>query len=290
HGKSSSPGNDTDVEGAKIIYSKKKDGSFWMCIDYCELNKLTMKNWYPLLRIDDLFDQLHGSSVYSKIDLRSGCHQLRVHDEDISKMTFRTRYGYYEFQVMPFGLTNAPTVFMDLMKRVYKPYLDKFVIIFIDDILIYSKSVKEHAEYLKLIMELLKKEELYKELNMRQRRWLELLSDYDCEICYHPGKANVVVDALSQKVKVGKEKNYGTKDLGGMIKNLEPHADGTLCLRNRSWIPCFEIHETTEKIIQIKKRIQAARDRQKSYADRRRKPLEFQAGDNLMLKVSLKNG
>ncbi|GKE21561.1 putative reverse transcriptase domain-containing protein [Tanacetum coccineum] len=312
-----------------------KDGSFKMCIDYWELNKLTVKNHYPLPRIDDLFDQLQGSSVYSKIDLRSGYHQLRVRDGDIPKTTFRTRYKYYEFQVMPFGLTNAPAVFMDLMNHVCKPYLDKFVIVFIDDILIYSHNEEEHANHLRIILELLKKEKLYakfskcdfwirivqflghlidsqglhvdptkieavknwaslttptevhqflglagyyrrfiktiskiakylteltqknkkyiwgedqettfqllkqklceapilalsegndnfvvycdashqvltdhkslqhiihqKELNMRQRRWLELLADYDCEIRYHPGKANVIADALSLK-------------------------------------------------------------------------------------------
>ncbi|GKC19479.1 putative reverse transcriptase domain-containing protein [Tanacetum coccineum] len=111
--------------------------------------------------IDDLFDQLQGSSVYSKIDLRSGYHQLWVREEDIPKTAFKTRYGHYEFQVMLFGLTNAPTVFMDLMNRVCKPYLDKFVIVFIDDILIYSKNKKEDEEHLKAILELLKKEELY---------------------------------------------------------------------------------------------------------------------------------
>ncbi|GJY08897.1 putative reverse transcriptase domain-containing protein [Tanacetum coccineum] len=124
--------------GAPVFFVKKKDGS-----------------------IDDLFDQLQGSSVYSKIDLRSGYHQLRVREEDIPKTAFRTRYGHYEFQVMPFGLTNAPAVFMDLMNRVCKPYLDKFVIVFIDDIMIYSKNKQEHEEHLKLILELLKKEELY---------------------------------------------------------------------------------------------------------------------------------
>ncbi|GJS90878.1 putative nucleotidyltransferase, ribonuclease H [Tanacetum coccineum] len=147
--------------GAPVLFVKKKDGSFRMCIDYRELNKLTVKNRYPLPRIDDLFDQLQGSSVYSKIDLRSGYHQLRVREEDIPKTAFRTRYGHYEFQVMSFGLTNAPAVFMDLMNRVCKPYLDKFVIVFIDDILIYSKNKQEHEEHLKLILELLKKEELY---------------------------------------------------------------------------------------------------------------------------------
>ncbi|GJU63510.1 putative reverse transcriptase domain-containing protein [Tanacetum coccineum] len=439
-----------------------------MCIDYRELNKLTVKNRYPLPRIDDLFDQLQGSSVYSKIDLRSGYHQLRVREEDIPKTAFRTRYGHYEFQVMPFGLTNAPAVFMDLMNRVCKPYLDKFVIVFIDDILIYSKSKKEHEEHLKLILELLKKEELYakfskcefwipkvqflghvidsegihvdpakiesikdwtspkspteirqflglagyyrrfiegfskiakpmtkltqkkvkfewgdkqeaafqllkqklcsapilalpegsedfiaycdaskkglgavlmqrekvisyasrqlkiheknytthdlelgavvfalkiwrhylygtkctvftdhkslqhildqKELNMRQRRWLELLSDYDCDIRYHPGKANVVADALSRKerepplrvralvmtisldlpkqilnaqTEARKPENIKSEDVGGMLvenakfpeaireQKLEPRADGTLCLNGRSWLPCY---------------------------------------------------
>ncbi|GKE97306.1 putative reverse transcriptase domain-containing protein, partial [Tanacetum coccineum] len=105
----------TSPWGASVLFVKKKDGSFRMCIDYRELNKLTIKNRYPLPRIDDLFDQLQGSSVYSKINLRSGYHQLRVRDEDIPKTTFRTRYEHYEFQVMPFGLTNAPAVFMDLM-------------------------------------------------------------------------------------------------------------------------------------------------------------------------------
>ncbi|GJS99685.1 putative reverse transcriptase domain-containing protein [Tanacetum coccineum] len=361
--------------GAPVLFVKKKDGSFRMCIDYRELNKLTVKNRYPLPRIDDLFDQLQGSRVYSKIDLRSGYHQLRVREEDISKTAFRTRYGHYEFQVMPFGLTNAPAVFMDLMNRVCKPYLDRFVIVFIDDILIYSKSRKEHEGHLKPMTKLTQKsvqfewgekaevtfqllkqklcsapilalpegsenfvvycdashkglgvvlmqrekviayasrqlkvhEKNYtthdlelgavvfalkmwrhylygtkcvmftdhkslqhildqKELNMRQRRWLELLSDYDCEIRYHPGKANVVADALSRKERskplrvralvmtIGlnlpkqilsaqsearKEENFINEDLRGMINKLEPRADGTLCLNNRSWIPCL---------------------------------------------------
>ncbi|GJU25508.1 putative reverse transcriptase domain-containing protein [Tanacetum coccineum] len=332
--------------GAPVLFVKKKDGSFRMCIDYRELNKLTVKNRYPLPRIDDLFDQLQGSRVYSKIDLRSGYHQLRVREEDIPKTAFRTRYGHYEFQVMPFGLTNAPAVFMDLMNRVCKPYLDRFVIVFIDDILIYSKSRKEHEGHLRLILKLLKEEKLYakfskcefwlskvqflghvidsegihvdptkiesikdwvspktsteirqflglaeaafqflkkklcsapilalpehildqKELNIRQRRWLELLSDYDCEIRYHPGKVNMVADALSRKERIKplrvralvmtisldlpkqilsaqsearKEENFINEDLHGMINKLEPRADETLCLNNRSWIPCF---------------------------------------------------
>ncbi|GKC58543.1 putative reverse transcriptase domain-containing protein [Tanacetum coccineum] len=362
--------------GASVLFVKKKDGSFWMCIDYRELKKTYCENRYPLPRIDDLFDQLQGSRVYSKINLRSGYHQLRVREEDVSKTAFRTRYGHYKFQVMSFGLTNALTVFMDLMNRVCKPYLVRFVIVFIDDILIYSKSRKEHEGHLKLILKLLKEEEfegihvdptkiesikdwaspktpteihqflglagyyrrfiegfskiarpmtkltqksvkfdwgekaeaafqllkkklcnalilalpegtyasrqlkgheknytthnlelsavvfalkmwrhyLYgtkyvmftdhkslqhildqKELNMRQRRWLEL-SNYDCEIRYHPGKANVILSAQSE---ARKEENFIKEDLHGMINKLEPRADRMLCLNNQSWIICF---------------------------------------------------
>ncbi|GKD91845.1 putative nucleotidyltransferase, ribonuclease H [Tanacetum coccineum] len=306
----------TSPWGAPVLFVKKKDGSFRMCIDYRELKKLTVKNHYPLPMIDDLFDQLQGSSTYSKIDLRSGYHQLRVKDEDIPKTAFRTRCGHDKFQVMPFGLTNAHVVFVDLMNRVCKPYQDKFVIVFIDGILIYSRNKEEHINHLRIILELLKKEKLYakfskcdlwisivqflghvivsqgihvdlakidtvknwaspttttkklcetpilalpegnddfvvycdashqglgavlmqrekviayasrqlkpneenytthdlelgavhildqKELNMRQRHWLELLADYDSEIHYHPGKANVVADALSRKEQI----------------------------------------------------------------------------------------
>ncbi|GKE27590.1 putative reverse transcriptase domain-containing protein [Tanacetum coccineum] len=147
--------------GAPVPFVKKKDGSFHMCIDYRELNKITIKNRYPLPRIDYLFDQLQGACYFSKIDLQSGYQQLCVHEDDIPKTTFWMRYGHFEFTVMPFGLTNAPAVFMDLMNRVCKPYLDKFVIVFIDDILIYLKTKEEHEVYLKLVLELLRKEKLY---------------------------------------------------------------------------------------------------------------------------------
>ncbi|GJV23305.1 putative reverse transcriptase domain-containing protein [Tanacetum coccineum] len=149
------------LSGKLVLFMKNKGGSFRMCIDYRELNKLTVKNRYPLPRIDDLFDQLQGSKFFSKIDLRSGYHQLRVHEDDILKTAFRTRYGHFEFTVMPFGLTNAPSVFMDLMNKVCRPYLDKFVIVFIDDILIYSMTQEEHVEHLRLVLKLLKKEKLY---------------------------------------------------------------------------------------------------------------------------------
>ncbi|GJZ39354.1 putative reverse transcriptase domain-containing protein [Tanacetum coccineum] len=144
--------------GTPVLFVKKKDGSFRMCIDYRELNKLIVKNRYPLPRIDNLFDQLQGSSVYSKIDMRSGYHQLHIKEEDIPITAFRTRYSHFEFQVMPFRLTNVPAVFMDLMNRVCKPYLNKFVIVFIDDILVYSKDEEDHGKHLKIILELLKKE------------------------------------------------------------------------------------------------------------------------------------
>ncbi|KAJ0860528.1 putative nucleotidyltransferase, Ribonuclease H [Helianthus annuus] len=162
----------TSPWGAPVLFVKKKDGSFRMCIDYRELNKLTIKNRYPLPRIDDLFDQLQGAKCFSKIELRSGYHQLRIQEEDIPKTAFRTRYGHYEFIVMPFGLTNAPAVFMDLMNRVYKPYLDRFVIVFIDDVLIYSKSKAEHAQHLRLVLELLQGNQLYAKFS-KCEFWLE---------------------------------------------------------------------------------------------------------------------
>ena len=147
--------------GASLLFVKKKDGSVGMCIDYRELNKVMIKNKYPLPRIDDLFDQLKGAIVFSKIDLRSGYYQLKVHENDIPKTAFWTRYGHYEFLVMSFGLTNAPAVFMDLMNRVFEEYLDKFVIIFIDNILVYSRTMKEHELHLKIVLEKLRKKRLY---------------------------------------------------------------------------------------------------------------------------------
>ncbi|KAG8481219.1 hypothetical protein CXB51_025969 [Gossypium anomalum] len=287
--------------GAPVLFVKKKDGTMRMCIDYRQLNKLTIKNKYPLLRIDDLFDQLRGASVFSKIDLRSGYHQLRVKEVDIHKMTSKTRYGHYEFLVMPFGLTNAPAVFMDLMSCVFQPFLDRFVVVFIDDILdmwsllrelrwtfvrlkqfwngsrpapltklirkgvpfVWAEKQQEAFEKLKKVLTEapLKPHEgnypthdlelaavifalkiwrhyLYgerciiytdhkslkylltqKELNLRQRRWIELLKDYDCSIEYHPGKANVAADALSRRA---------VSDLRAMFARLSLYDDGSL--------------------------------------------------------------
>nr|GEV54854.1 putative reverse transcriptase domain-containing protein [Tanacetum cinerariifolium] len=372
--------------GAPVLFLKKKDGSFWICIDYRKLNKLTVKNRYPLMRIDDLFDQLQGSRIYSKIDLRFGYHQLKVCEEEIPKTAFRTRYGHYEFQVMPFGLTNALAVFMDLMNRVCKPYLDRFVIVFIDDILIYFKNRKEHEGHLKLILKLLKEEELYAKFS-KCEFWLSKvkilghvidsegihekviayasrqLKVYEKNYTTHDLELGAVVFSLkmqrhymkgerggyvlsrkerskplrvralvltiglnlpkkilSAQSEARKEESFINEDLQGMINKLKPHRDGKFTLHfwkslnkalgwdkhlplvkfsyNNSYHTSIKaapfealygrkcrspicwaevgdrqltgpeiIHETTEKIVQIKSRIQAARDRQKSYAD-----------------------
>ena len=143
---------------------KKKDGTLWMCIDYQKINKVTVKNKYPLTRIEDLFDQLKGAGVFSKIDLRSRYHMLRVKDVDVRKTTFRIRYGHYEFLVMPFWLTNAPIAFMDLMNMVFRPYLDQFFMVFIDDILVYSRDEQEHEQHLKIILQTLREKKLYAKL------------------------------------------------------------------------------------------------------------------------------
>nr|GEU67583.1 putative reverse transcriptase domain-containing protein [Tanacetum cinerariifolium] len=250
--------------GASVLFVKKKDGSFWMCIDYKKLNKLTVKNHYPLPRIDDLFDQLQGSQFLSKIDLRSGYHQLRVHEDDSPKTTFRTRYGHFDFTGMPFGLTNAPAkcktfdwgeeqelAFQTLKDKLcnvpvlalpngsedFVVYCDasgiglgcvliqrgKVIAYALRQMKIHEKNYTTHDLELGAVVFSLyiwrhylygTKSVIYmdhkslqhifsqKELNMRQRRWIELFSDYDCEIRYHPGKANVVGDALSRRERV----------------------------------------------------------------------------------------
>nr|GEX70375.1 RNA-directed DNA polymerase homolog [Tanacetum cinerariifolium] len=174
------------------------------------------------------------------IDLKSGYHQLRVHEDDILKTTFRTCYGNFKFTVIPFGLTNAPAVFMDLMNRVYRPYLDKFVIVFKDDILIYSKTREEHVEHLRLVLELLKSEKLYAKFSkcefwLREVQFLmhminELFSDYDCEVRYHPGNENVVVDALSRMERV-------TPNRKGLDEMIEQRSDETLYYLDQIWVP-----------------------------------------------------
>ena len=151
----------TSPWGASVLFVKKKDGSLRLCIDYRDLNKVTIRNKYPLPRIDDLFYQLQGARVFSKIDLRSGYHQLKIRSEDVPKTAFRTRYGHYEFLVIRFGLNNAPTTFMDLMNRIFQPYLDQFVIVFIDEILICSSSKEDHEEHLRVVLQILRENQLY---------------------------------------------------------------------------------------------------------------------------------
>jgi hypothetical protein len=146
------------------LFVRKKDGSLRLCIDYRELNWATIKNKYPLLRIDDLFDQLKEATVFSKIDLRSGYHQLKVKEANIPKTAIRTHYGHYEFLVMPFGVTNAPSVFMDLMNQDFHMYLDWFVVVFIDDILVYSNNREDHGEHLKIVLGILREKKLFAKL------------------------------------------------------------------------------------------------------------------------------
>jgi len=150
--------------GALMLLVKKKDGSMRLCVNYRQLNKVTIMNRYPLPRIDDLMDQLVGAEVFSKTDLRSRYHQIRVKSEDISKTAFRTRYGHYEYSVMPFGVTNAPFVFMEYMNRIFHPYLDQFVVVFIDDILVYSKLEEEHVKHLRVVLQVLKEKQLFAKL------------------------------------------------------------------------------------------------------------------------------
>lgn len=147
--------------GAPILFVKKKDGSMRMCVDYRALNNITIKNSYPLPRIDELFDRLQGAKYFSKIDLRSGYHQIRIHPDDVPKTAFRTRYGHFEFLVLPFGLTNAPGTFMHLMHETFRKFLDDFVLVFLDDILIYSKTLEEHEQHVRQVLEVLRKEKLY---------------------------------------------------------------------------------------------------------------------------------
>jgi hypothetical protein len=151
--------------GALVIFVKKKNGNLRLCVDCRQLNKVTIKKKYPLPIIDDLFDQLKGTRIFSKIDLRSGYHQVRIKEEDISKTTFRTRYGHYEFIVVPFELSNALAVFISLMNGVFREYLDKFVIIFIYDILIYSKLEEEHKNHLRMVLQVLREHKLYAKLS-----------------------------------------------------------------------------------------------------------------------------
>nr|GEW74431.1 hypothetical protein [Tanacetum cinerariifolium] len=288
--------------GAPVLFVKKKDGSFRMCIDYQELKKLTIKNRYPLPRIDDLFDQLQGSSVYSKIGLRSGYHQLRVREEDIPKTAFKTREDF----IVYCDASNKGLGAMLMQREKVISYASR-------QLKIHEKNYTTHDLELRAVVFALKiwRHYLYgtkctvftdhkslqhilnqKELNIRQRRYLELLSDYDCDIRYHQGKANVVADALSRKereppirvralvmtinldlpkqilnaqTEARKPENIKKEDVGGMLvenskdpekvrtEKLEPHTDGTLCLNGRSWLPCYG-NLRTKGVVRVGKR------------------------------------
>ena len=185
----------TSPWGAPMLFAKKKDKTLLLCIDYKKLNRVTIKNRYPMLRIDDLFDQLRGARVYSRIDLRTGYHQLRVREADIPKMEFRMRYGHFEFTVMPFELTNAPAAFMDLMYWVFQPYLDMFVVVFVDDILIYSKSEEEHEGHLRIILQVLRDHQLYAKFS-KCEFWLpkvKFLGHIPSGVSVDPEKVEAVV-------------------------------------------------------------------------------------------------
>ncbi|WMV18711.1 hypothetical protein MTR67_012096, partial [Solanum verrucosum] len=195
--------------GAQFLFVRKNDGSLCMCIYHWKLNKVTIKNKYPFPRIDNLFDQLQGTTYISKIDLQSGYHQLRVKEDDILKTTFQTRYGHYKFLVKTFGLTNAPAIFMDLLNIVFKEYRDMSVIVFVEDILIYSRNKDERACHLRIVLQVLKDQQLFARFS-KCEFWLRTVSflyhivshkgieDYVMSVLYHPDKANVVEDVLSR--------------------------------------------------------------------------------------------
>jgi hypothetical protein len=160
--------------GAPVLFISKKDGKFRMCIDYRALNKITIKKNYPLLRVDDLLDRLAGAKVFSRIDLKSGYYQIRIAEEDIEKTACRTRYGSYEFVVMPFGLCNAPATFTTLMNSMFHHKSDDFVVVYIDDILIFSKSKEEHAKHLKIVLKKLRDNKLYANLEKSEFELVEI--------------------------------------------------------------------------------------------------------------------
>ena len=151
--------------GAPVLFVPKKDGGMRMCVDYRALNRVTVHNRYPLPRIDELLDRLLGAKLFTKIDLRSGYHQIRVHPEDVPKTAFRTRYGHFEFLILPFGLTNAPATFMNLMHSIFREQLDDFVIIFLDDILVYSKDLDSHVAHVRQTLSILRHHQLYAKMS-----------------------------------------------------------------------------------------------------------------------------
>ncbi|KAL4028439.1 hypothetical protein IC575_011636 [Cucumis melo] len=311
--------------GTPVLFVKKKDGLMHLFIDYRELNKVTVKNRYPLPRIDDLFDQLQGATVFSKIDLRSGYHQLRIKDRDVPKTAFRSGYGHYEFIVMSFGLTNAPAVFMDLMNRVFKEFLDTFVIVFIDDILIYSKTEAEHEEHLRMVLQTLRDNKLYAKFS-KCEFWLKQVSFLGHVV----SKAGVFVDpakieaitswprpstisevrsflglasyyrrfvenfsriptSLTQLTRKGAPFVWG-KACEDIFQNLKQKLVTIPVLTIPDGLGSFVIYSDASKKGLGCVLMQQGKSRQKSYADMRRKDLEFDEGDKVFLKVAPMKG
>ncbi|CAA0827382.1 Unknown protein, partial [Striga hermonthica] len=248
--------------GAPVLFVKKKDGSMRMCIDYQDLNRLTVKNKYLLPRIKDLFDQLRGASVFSKIDLRSGYHQLKIREADVAKTAFRTRYGHYEFVVMPFGLSNAPAVFMDLMNRVFHPFLDQFVIVFINDILVYSSSPEQHEEHLRTVLETLRREKLYANrkgkgeltcMITQQRQLIHEFARMQLEVVGSPPKLPVVGGIRAMRMwptlrdRIRRDQAFdefirsmGAKIHAGGVEGFYRGTDGALEYKGRIVVPNVE--------------------------------------------------
>ncbi|GJV48436.1 putative nucleotidyltransferase, ribonuclease H [Tanacetum coccineum] len=240
---------------APVLFVKKKDGSMRLCIDYRELNKITIRNRYPLPRIDDLFDQLQGAKHFSKIDLRSGYHQLRVKEQDISRILIATVMGHYEFLVYPFGLTNAPAVFMDLMNRVFHEFLDKFVIVFIDDILVFSKSKEEHEEHLRTVLQILRQEKLYAKFS-KCEFWLSKVAFYGVNIVsakgtyygsgdglgYHQNGQDDVCDRKGDEVCIGMMSKKSAFEEISIVLVSSPYSYSPIWYR---WIP--ELHDASKK-------------------------------------------
>nr|GFA50098.1 putative reverse transcriptase domain-containing protein [Tanacetum cinerariifolium] len=278
--------------GAPVLFVKKKDRSFHMCIDYRKLNKLTVKNRYPLPKIDDLFDQLQGSSVYSKIDLRSGYHQLRVREEDIPKTAFKTRYGHYEFQHP--GKANVVADALSRKER-SRPLRVRALVITMG-LNLPKKILEAQTEALKpenlsakdvrgMLSKDLPKEKLEpsadRTLCLNNRSWVPCFGDLRTLIMHESHKSKYSIHPGSNKMYQDLKQLYWWPNMKANI--------ATYKLEMPSLGPEI-IHETTEKIVQIKSRIQAARNRQKSYADLKRKPMDFQVGDKVMLKVLSKVG